>query len=155
MRQARGQIYALTQLVETFAESLQADGKADAFLRLHEDDEGRGLTGAKLLDQAVIHGHVGSATIGVAAHELRVTEVGLVDPQAHARPQQDAERGDHTQPDVLIGALEVREPIEVDVLILIMTNDLTASRRGIYTIIRPAEDETRHPHRQVLIMVTQ
>src|SRR6476619_4445194 len=52
------------QLVEAFAKALQADRKADALLGRLEDDEGRGLAGAHLVNQLAFHDHFGDAAVG-------------------------------------------------------------------------------------------
>src|SRR5580693_6788068 len=80
------------QLVEAFAKALQAHREADALLGRLEDDEGRGLAGAHLLDQLVFHDHFGDAAIGQAAHEAGAADIVVVDLQAQPRWQQDAER---------------------------------------------------------------
>ena len=60
-------------------------GNADAFFRRLEDDEGRGLAGAQLLDQVVVHDHLGDAAVRQAAHETGAADVGLVDLEPEAR----------------------------------------------------------------------
>src|SRR6266702_744603 len=85
----------LWQLVVALAESLQAHREANAFLRRLENDEGRSLPGAQLLDQIVVHHHFGHAAAGQAADETGTTDVLIVDLETKARRQQDAKRGHH------------------------------------------------------------
>src|SRR5579863_5659013 len=97
----------LRQLVETLAETLEAHREADAFLRCLEDDEGRGLAGAHLADQLVVHDHLGDATIGQAAHEAGAADIGIVDLEAEPGRQQHPERRDDAhQAAFLIAGLE-------------------------------------------------
>src|SRR3954471_13580888 len=69
----------LRQLVEAVAEAFEAHGEADALLGRLEDDEGRGLAGAQLLEQIVVHHHLGHAAVGQAAHEPGAAHIDLVD----------------------------------------------------------------------------
>src|SRR5271156_3643145 len=92
------------QLVETLAETLQAHGEADALLGRLEDDESRGLTGAHLLDQLVIHDDLGDAAVGQAAHEAGAADVVVVDLQAEPRGQQHAKRSDDAHQAALLVA---------------------------------------------------
>ena len=52
---AAGHHARLWQFIVALAEALQANREADAFFGRLEDDEGRGLAGAQLLEQIVIH----------------------------------------------------------------------------------------------------
>src|SRR5260370_26716878 len=85
----------LWQLVVALAESLQAHREANAFLRRLENDEGRSLPGAQLLDQIVVHHHFGHAAARQAAHETGAADVLIVDLQPESRRHQDAKRGHH------------------------------------------------------------
>ena len=58
---------------------LSGHRKADALFRCLEDDEGRGLAGAQLPHQFLVHDHFGDAAVGQAAHEAGAADVGLVD----------------------------------------------------------------------------
>src|SRR6202008_470050 len=76
---------ASRQLVVALAESLQAHGEADAFLRRLEDDEGRGLAVAQFGDQVVVHDHFGDAAVRQAAHEAGAADVVVVELHAETR----------------------------------------------------------------------
>src|SRR5262245_61352041 len=67
----------LRQLVVAFAETLQAHRETDPFLGRLEDDEGRGLARAQLLDQIIVHDHLGDAAIRQTADESGATDVDL------------------------------------------------------------------------------
>src|SRR5215510_6453802 len=64
---AAGHHARLWQFVVALAEALQANREADAFFGRLEDDEGRGLAGAQLLEQIVIHDYLGNAPTWQAA----------------------------------------------------------------------------------------
>src|SRR5437764_3028026 len=81
--------FPLRQLVVTFAESLQAHREADSLLRRLENDEGRSLPGAQLLDQIVVHDHFGHAAARQAAHETGAADILIVDLETKAGRQQD------------------------------------------------------------------
>src|SRR5260370_41054122 len=85
----------LRQLVETFAEAFEAHGKADALLRRLKNDESRSLPAAQLLEQIVIHHHLGDATVGQAADKTGSADVDLVNLEPKAGRQQHADRSDH------------------------------------------------------------
>src|SRR5262249_4991324 len=70
---------ASRQLVEALAEALQAHRETDAFLRGLENDEGRGLAGAQLLHQVLVHDDLGDAAVRQAAYETSPPDVRLVD----------------------------------------------------------------------------
>src|SRR5262249_35156109 len=69
----------LWQFVVALAEALQANREADAFFGRPEDDEDRGLAGAQLLEQIVIHDHLGNAATRQAADEAGAPNIGLGD----------------------------------------------------------------------------
>src|SRR3974390_2256303 len=95
------------QLVVALAETSEAHREADAFFRSLEDDEGRGRTGAHLLDERVIHDHLGNAAIRQASHEPGAADIGLVDLQSESRGQQHTQRSHHPhKPAPLVGGLE-------------------------------------------------
>src|SRR5438132_11429028 len=72
----------LGQLVVTLAEAFEAHGEADPLFGGLEDDEGGGLATAHLLDQIVVHDHLGHAAVRQAADETGATDVDLVDFEA-------------------------------------------------------------------------
>src|SRR6187401_3744531 len=97
----------LRELVVAFAEAGEAHWEADSLFRRLEDDEGRGLAAAQLLDQLVVHDHFRDAAVWQAADEARAADIGLIDLEPEARWQQHAERCDHAhKPAFLIGGLE-------------------------------------------------
>src|SRR5579864_5664120 len=96
--------YASRQFVVAVAKTLQAHGKADAFFGRLENDEGRGLAVAQLVDQVVVHDHFGDAAVGQAAHETSAADVLIVDLQPQPRGNQHAERRDHAHQAALLVA---------------------------------------------------
>src|SRR6266567_1411196 len=90
-----GEVRSSWQLVESVAEPLEAHRNADALFGSLENDEGRGLAGAQLLDQIVVHDHFGDAAVGQATHEPGPADVGLVDLQPEPGRQQHAQRRQH------------------------------------------------------------
>src|SRR5690349_79800 len=81
----------LRQLVVAFAEAGETHRKADAFLRRLEDDESRGRAAAQFADEGLVHDYFGDAAVGQAAHEAGAADVDIVDLEAEARRQQNAE----------------------------------------------------------------
>src|SRR5262249_38013444 len=82
---------ALGQLVVTLAKAGKAHREADAFFRCLENNEGRGLAVAELLDQLVVHDDFGNAAIRQAAHKAGAPDISLVNLEPQARRQQYAQ----------------------------------------------------------------
>src|SRR5262249_23406481 len=61
------------------AEALQANRETDAFFGRLKDDEGRGLAGAQLPEQIVIHNHLSNAATRQTAEEAGSPNFCLVD----------------------------------------------------------------------------
>ncbi len=59
-----------------------------------EDDEPGGGAGLKFLDEGSVEGDLGKATDDVAAHERCVADFGVVDSEAQAVRQENAEGGE-------------------------------------------------------------
>jgi hypothetical protein len=57
-----------------------------------EDDEGRGLGGAQLIQQLVVHHHLRHAAIGQASDKSGAADVLMVEFQGKPRGQEHAER---------------------------------------------------------------
>src|SRR5215469_2072319 len=74
----------LRQLVEAVAESLEAHRKSDALFRGLKDDKGRGRPGPQLLDQILIHDHLGHAAGRKATHETGPSDVHGIDLEAES-----------------------------------------------------------------------
>src|SRR6266566_8256151 len=70
------------QLVEAFAEPVQAERKADALFGGLEDDEGRGLGAAQLAQELVVHYHFRNAAIGQAAYKTGAANILVIELQA-------------------------------------------------------------------------
>src|SRR3954452_19408378 len=94
--------HALRQLVEALAKPLQAHRNADAFFGRLEDDEGRLLAAAQLLEQVFVHLHLGDAPVRQAAHETRAADVSRVDLQAEAGREEHAEGRQHPHESALL-----------------------------------------------------
>src|SRR4051795_5578725 len=90
-RGCAGPPFALRQLVIALAEPVQAEREADAFFRGLEDDEGRGLGSAELAEQLVVHDDLGDAAIGQAADKAGTAYVLVVELEAEAGGQENAE----------------------------------------------------------------
>ena len=112
----------LRQLVEAFAETLQRHREANALFRRLEDDEGRGLGGAELAEQLVVHDDLGDAAIGQAADEAGAADVLAPvtqndttvgdDPAPTVVPKADSaapEAGELTPADVEVSADDARK----------------------------------------------
>src|SRR5436305_878684 len=67
------------QLIEPFAEPVQAEREADTLFGGLEDDEGRGLGAAQLSQQLVVHHHFGNAAIGQAGHEAGAADILVIE----------------------------------------------------------------------------
>src|SRR6202034_4828944 len=81
--------------------------ETDAFFRRLENDEGRGLPGAQLAYELVVHDHFGDAAVRQAAHEPRAADVVIIDFEPEAGRQEHPERGDDAhEPALLVGGLE-------------------------------------------------
>jgi len=67
----------LWQFVVALAEALQANRETDAFFGRLEDDEGRGLAGAQLLEQIVIDDHLREGSTMSSRRGERFARVGI------------------------------------------------------------------------------
>src|ERR1700720_4189674 len=70
---------ASRQLVEPFAEAVQAEREADTLFRGLEDDEGRGFGVAKLAQKLFVHHHFGHAAIGQATDKTGAADILIVE----------------------------------------------------------------------------
>src|ERR1700676_5793581 len=83
---------ASRQLVIPFPEPVQAQRKPDPLFRGLEDDERRGLGGAELTQELVVHHDFGNAAVGQAADKSGAADVDIVELQAEPGGQEHAER---------------------------------------------------------------
>ena len=67
------------QLVIPIRQPVQTERKPDPLFGGLEDDEGRGLGGAKLAEQLVVHHDFGNAAIGQAADKTGAADVDIVE----------------------------------------------------------------------------
>ena len=88
----RGQSGPSRQLVIPLADPVQAQRKPDALFRGLENDKRRGLGGAELAQQLVVHHDLRHAAIGQAPDKTSAADVLIVELQAQPGGQQHAER---------------------------------------------------------------
>ena len=85
------------QLGEGFGEAGERDGDADAVFFGLENDEHGGFAGFQFFDEGVLHDDLGVAGEVLAAQERGVADILLVDFQAKAGREQDADGSEHAQ----------------------------------------------------------
>src|SRR5260370_41687927 len=67
------------QLVISLAEPVQTERKANSLFGGLENDESRGLGGAELAEQLVVHHHFGDAAVGQASDKPGAADIDSVE----------------------------------------------------------------------------